>query len=189
MIKYYTQYYFTFIYLPPFYSSIIFFDFQLYTSPELALVGLTLVPPVAFLAVSYGRFVRNITRNVQDDLARATTVAQEKISNIRTVKTFGKELVEMEKYKERLQNVLNLGYKESLARGMFFAFNGFAGNAIVISVLYYGGVMVTDQTITLGNLSAFLMYAAYIGKSHIDYNANKNRLNQIKIPSFFSLFT
>jgi len=36
---------------------------------------------------------------------------------------------------------------------------------IIISVLYYGGSMVTDATITVGNLSAFLLYAAYVGVS------------------------
>ena len=36
---------------------------------------------------------------------------------------------------------------------------------IIISVLYYGGVMVSSNTITVGNLSSFLLYAAYIGVS------------------------
>lgn len=31
--------------------------------------------------------------------------------------------------------------------------------------MYYGGVMVSSQTITIGNLSSFLLYAAYIGIS------------------------
>lgn len=42
---------------------------------------------------------------------------------------------------------------------------GLSGNIIIISVLYYGGVMVSSQTITVGNLSSFLLYAAYIGIS------------------------
>lgn len=133
-------------------------------SPELALVGLAIVPPVAGLAVAYGRFVRKITRDVQDNLAAATSVAEERISNIRTVKTFSKELREMETYKDKIHNVLTLGYKESLARAVFYGMTGFSGNIIIISVLYYGGVMVSDQTITVGNLSAFLLYAAYIGE-------------------------
>lgn len=34
-------------------------------SPELAAVGLAVVPPVAAMAVVYGRFVRKITKEVQ----------------------------------------------------------------------------------------------------------------------------
>lgn len=34
-------------------------------SPKLAVVGLSIVPPIAALAIFYGRFVRKITKNVQ----------------------------------------------------------------------------------------------------------------------------
>ncbi|XP_031341751.1 ATP-binding cassette sub-family B member 10, mitochondrial isoform X2 [Photinus pyralis] len=136
-----------------------------YMSPELALVGLAIVPPVAVLAVIYGRFVRRITTNVQDTLAGATQVSEERISNIRTVKTFSRESREIETYTKAIQEVLKLGYKESKARAFFFGMTGFSGNIIIISVLYYGGVMVSSQAITVGNLSSFLLYAAYIGVS------------------------
>jgi ATP-binding cassette subfamily B (MDR/TAP) protein 10 len=43
--------------------------------------------------------------------------------------------------------------------------SGFSGNVIVLSVLYYGGIMVSDSSLTVGNLSAFLLYAGYIGVS------------------------
>ncbi len=36
-------------------------------SPQLALVGLSIVPPVAGMAIFYGRFVRKISKNVQVD--------------------------------------------------------------------------------------------------------------------------
>lgn len=134
-------------------------------SPELALVGLAIVPPVAAASVIYGRFVRTITRDVQDNLAAATSIAEERISNIRTVKTFSQEPREISHYEDQIRSVLNLGYKESLARAVFYGMAGLSGNVIIISVLYYGGVMVSDQTITVGNLSAFLLYAAYIGVS------------------------
>lgn len=42
---------------------------------------------------------------------------------------------------------------------------GFSGNAIIISVLYYGGLMVTESSLTAGQLSAFLLYAAYVAIS------------------------
>lgn len=42
-----------------------FLSFQFYMSPQLALVGLAIVPPVAGMAVIYGRFVRKITKSVQ----------------------------------------------------------------------------------------------------------------------------
>ncbi|KAK4887002.1 hypothetical protein RN001_003273 [Aquatica leii] len=136
-----------------------------YMSPELAFVGLAVVPPVAILAVIYGRFVRQITKSVQDTLAEASQIAEERISNMRTVKMFSRERREIATYSNAIQQVLSLGYRESKARALFYGMTGFSGNLIIISVLYYGGVMVSSNAITVGNLSSFLLYAAYIGVS------------------------
>lgn len=43
-------------------------------SPSLAMIGLCIVPPVSILAVFYGRFVRGITRQLQDSLAETSAV-------------------------------------------------------------------------------------------------------------------
>lgn len=93
-------------------------------SPQLAMVGLAIVPPVAGLAVLYGRFVRKITKQVQDSLADATRVAEERISNMRTVKMFSQEPKEMETYRQIIEKVLTLGYTESKARAIFYGMVG-----------------------------------------------------------------
>jgi ATP-binding cassette subfamily B (MDR/TAP) protein 10 len=48
-------------------------------------------------------------------------VAEERISNIRTVKAFSQEKKEMGYYGEKMNEVLQLSIKESLMRGLFFA--------------------------------------------------------------------
>ncbi|VVC27557.1 Hypothetical protein CINCED_3A016539 [Cinara cedri] len=71
----------------------------------------------------------------------------------------------MFQYGEKMHEVLKLSVKESLMRGLFFAMTGFAGNFIIISVLYSGGLLVSEQAISVGELSSFLLYAAYTGVS------------------------
>lgn len=44
--------------------------------------------------------------------------------------------------------------------------------------MYYGGVMVSSQTITIGNLSSFLLYAAYIGISVSGLSSFYSELNK-----------
>ncbi|KAL4715629.1 hypothetical protein ACJJTC_006208 [Scirpophaga incertulas] len=136
-----------------------------YMSPSLALIGLCVVPPVSMLAVVYGRFVRGITRQLQDTLAETSALAEEKISNIKTVKAFSKEKEECESYAKKIENLLKLAYKESLAVGSFYGMTGLSGNTIIILVLYYGGGMVATEQLTVGNLTSFLLYAAYVGIS------------------------
>lgn len=97
-------------------------------SPELAMVGLAIVPPIAAVAVVYGRFVRKITKKVQDALADTTNIAEERISNMRTVKMFSQEPKELVKYESSVKNVLKLGYRESKARAIFYG---------LVDIIYY----------------------------------------------------
>ncbi|XP_069117773.1 ATP-binding cassette sub-family B member 10, mitochondrial-like [Argopecten irradians] len=136
-----------------------------YVSPKLAGIALCIVPPIVLMSRIYGRYVRKITKNVQDSLASATQVAEERISNIRTVRSFAQEKREVAAYDEKIDHILMLSYKEALARGIFWGSTGFSGNMIVLSVFYYGGLMMTESQISVGELSAFLLYAAYVGVS------------------------
>ena len=47
-------------------------------------------------------------------------LGEEKISNIRTVRAFAHEQKECDAYNQKIDHVLMLTYKESLARGIFF---------------------------------------------------------------------
>ena len=134
-----------------------------YMSPQLALVSLGVVPPVAAWAVIMGRKVRSTSRQVQDALAEATQVAEEKISNIRTVRTFAKEESEVNIYDSEMKKVLKAAKSEALVQAKFYGCTGLSGNMIILTVLYYGGSLVTDDVITVGNLTSFILYAAYVG--------------------------
>jgi len=47
---------------------------QMFMSPKLSVIALSIVPPMALLSRIYGRYVQNITKQVQDSLAGATQV-------------------------------------------------------------------------------------------------------------------
>ncbi|XP_071651082.1 ATP-binding cassette sub-family B member 10, mitochondrial [Temnothorax longispinosus] len=149
-----------------------------YVSPSLALLGLAIVPPVAVVAVFWGRILKRISKDLQSSFAVVNTTAEERISNIRTVKAFGQEKREIDRYSAKLQDVLKLCYKESLYRGMFFGMTGLSGNAIALSVLYNGVFMVSNSDITIGSLSAFLLYAGYVGISLNGLSRTYSELNK-----------
>lgn len=149
-----------------------------YTSPKLAIVSLAIVPPVAGLAIVCGRFLKKISRDIQNNLASLNTISEERISNIRTVKAFSKEINETNYYNSQLDNMLKVCYKESLCRGMFFGLTGLSGNMIILSVLYYGGAMISDSSLTIGSLSAFLGYAVYVAISLNGLSSFYSELNK-----------
>lgn len=106
-----------------------------------------------------------MSKQVQDVLAEATEVAEERLSNIRTVRAFAQENKEVSAYLKSVNRVMNMKLKEALAYGVFFGATGFAGNIIILSVFYFGGGYIADQIITVGDLSAFLIYSAWVGIS------------------------
>merc|ERR1719461_1863856 len=95
-----------------------------YMSPQLALVSLGVVPPVAAWGVFMGRKVRATSKNVQDALAGATQVAEERISNIRTVRAFATENREIAAYDQQMNNVLDKAKVEALAQAKFYGMTG-----------------------------------------------------------------
>ena len=156
-----------------------------FMSPHLALVGLSVVPPVAIWAVFMGRRVKSYSKQVQDSLASATECAEERISNIRTVNAFAKERQEVIAYDNKMDQVLSVSEREAMVHAKFYGMvkdsfrfdckefchfqwqiifqTGLSGNMIILSVLYYGGFLVTSDALTVGNLASFVLYAAYVG--------------------------
>uniref|UniRef100_A0A224YU26 ATP-binding cassette sub-family B member 10, mitochondrial n=1 Tax=Rhipicephalus zambeziensis TaxID=60191 RepID=A0A224YU26_9ACAR len=138
---------------------------MLYTSPQLSLVGLSVVPPVAIISFAFARRLRHVAADVQTRLAESSAIAEEQLSHIRTVRAFTKESFEMNRYAAGLTRLLDKVNTETRLRAVFFGCTGATGNMIVLAVLYYGGILMSDGRLTVGNLSSFLLYAAYVGVS------------------------
>ncbi|GLE05825.1 hypothetical protein PINS_up015006 [Pythium insidiosum] len=135
------------------------------TCPKLGFVMLSIVPPIAIGAVSYGRFVKKLTAQVQTRLSEATEIAEEKLANIRVVRWFAKENHEVEVHRSKVDEVLELARKRSLASATFFGGVDFSVKMSMLAVLGYGGQMVADGVLTSGQLTSFLMYTLYVGFS------------------------
>lgn len=84
------------------------------------MISTCVVPCVAGIAIIYGRYVRKITRSLLDKLADISKSAEERLGNVKTVKTFSKENEECKTYDSLLGEALTLGYKETMARALFF---------------------------------------------------------------------
>lgn len=85
------------------------------------------------VAVIYGRYVRKITKRVQDTLADSTKIAEERIANVKTVKMFGHESREMQTYDHSILNVLRIAYKEAKARALFYGMVSFRLNKKILN--------------------------------------------------------
>lgn len=134
-------------------------------SPVLAGVSMAVVPFVAIGAAFYGRIIRKLSRKVQDALAASTEVAEEAISGVRTVRAFSREASEVDRYGERVDVSFGLAAKRALAVGGFQGIAGFFGYASLALVVWFGGRMVLEGSLTIGELTAFLIYTMMVAVS------------------------
>jgi ABC transporter fused permease/ATP-binding protein len=139
--------------------------FLVYTSPRLTALMLAVVPAVALGAVTYGRRVRRLARDVQDALAGAGEVAEESIAGIRTVRAFAAEPEEGKRYAAAVGKALALARKRILAGGTFMAVASFASYAAAALVIWYGGRLVLHGQMTPGQLTSFLVYTLIVAFS------------------------
>lgn len=136
-----------------------------YVSIKLTGVLAIMFPPVAIGAFFYGRAIRNLSRRIQKNLGTLTKIAEERLSNVRTSQAFTGEIQEVRRYNKQTKKIFELGKKEAFISATFFSTTGWAGNMVVIALLYVGGGMVKSGAITVGELTSFLMYTAYAGSS------------------------
>jgi ABC-type multidrug transport system fused ATPase/permease subunit len=146
-------------------QSLVGFGMMWQISPLLTGLVLSVIPIAAGLALVYGRFVKCLARQLQDYAALVNHAGAEKIANIRTVRAFAREQYEINNYCAEIDKITQLGKKEVFAKSLFFGSTGFTGNMIILSVLWCGGGMLSAGTITVGNLTSFLIYTAYSGIS------------------------
>ncbi len=130
----------------------------LYTSWKLTLVMLSIVPIVAVAATIYGRKLRRVSKDVQDSLAEATSVAEEGLGNIRTVRAFAREDFESKRYEKAVEESFQLAKYRAFLGGSFAGLLSFVGYAAICGVLWYGGTMVIDGEIGFGTLTSFMLY-------------------------------
>lgn len=137
----------------------------IYTSPLLAAIVLVVIPPVAGFAGVYGKRISRYSRRAQDALAQASTVAEETISGMRTVRFFAQEGFEKSRYADALSDSLKAARSRIQQISWFTAFTSAFGYAAIAGVLWYGGRLVVGGTMTVGDLTQFLLYLMVVAFS------------------------
>lgn len=132
------------------------------TSPRLTGVMLLVVPAVALGAVFYGRKIRALARRYQDALADAGHVAEESLSAIRTVRAFAAEEAEAFRYAAEVERAFALARRRAGAAAIFMGAASTGVYAAIAVVLGYGGLLVAGGELTVGALTAFLVYTLLI---------------------------
>jgi ABC-type multidrug transport system fused ATPase/permease subunit len=131
---------------------------------KLTIALLVILPVLIIFAIVFGKFIRKLSREAQDQLAESNTIVEETLQGIANVKAFVNEAFEAGRYNTTLQRVVSIAVKGAKYRGMFGAFIVFFLFGTVFCEIWYGSYLVSihDRGLTFGQLTNFIVYAAFI---------------------------
>lgn len=127
-------------------------------SPTVTLAALAPLPFLSILVYYVGKKVHTRFTLIQEKFAELTTKAQENFSGIRVIKSYVKEESEIEEFsalsKEYLQRNMKLVKIQALFQPLLFLLTGFS----VIIVVFLGGMKVIQGELSLGDMTALIIY-------------------------------
>jgi len=128
------------------------------TEWRLALLVLVPVPVVAALMYFFRNFIHARYERQWRKSSRVNSILHDIIKGIRTVKSFGNEKREIEKFAAANKELAIISSKNEALWGVMFPPLGFLVGIGEFLILFVGGYMVLRGTLSLGQLVQFTMY-------------------------------
>lgn len=134
-------------------------------SKQLTAALVLTVPLIIGGGTLFGGFLRGLSRESQSAASELIAHASEVIGNIRTVRAFGMEAVETSKFSTQANIAGHRAATLGCGIGVFVGLSNIFTNGMILSVLYFGGVMLSHNALTPGDLMGFLVSAQTIQRS------------------------
>jgi len=125
---------------------------------RITVLALLPLPVIAVLMIFFGKMIQNRFKNVQEAFSELTDKVQESISGIRVIKSFVQENSEISNFSVYNSNYLNKNMKLMKVWGLMFPAIAFIGSLSFLISLYYGGSLVIDDELSLGQFVSFIAY-------------------------------
>ncbi len=132
-------------------------------SVQLTIPILIGMPLIVGAAVLIGRRLRKLSTKTQDALATTSTIVEETLQSLQSVKSFVQEQHEIARYKSALDENVSLAIKGARLRAGFVTFIIFTIFGGIAAVILYGARLVQAGDVSMGELLSFLMYAMFVG--------------------------
>ena len=131
-------------------------------SPLLTLLVFLPVPIVCFIIARFWSFIDFRYEKQWRKESRANSILHDIIKGIRVVKSFGNEDREIDKFRKACRDLAVVSRQNERIWSLVFPALGFLIGAGEFLVLFFGGGMVVNETMTLGQFLQFTLYLSYI---------------------------
>jgi ATP-binding cassette subfamily B protein len=129
---------------------------------QLALMIIALVPAILAVLFMFITRIMPISKLVQQNLGALNTILQENLAGMRVVKAFAREPYEIDRYERQNLELLDSNLQLIKVFTTFFPVVFFIANLGVLAVVWFGGLQVIGQALTLGELVAFTGYLGFL---------------------------
>jgi ATP-binding cassette subfamily B protein AbcA/BmrA len=125
---------------------------------KMTLVMLVAIPVTVLIMAPLGKQMFKISKGMQDETARFTSVLNMVLSEIRLVKSSNAERREYENGKDGITSLYRFGVREGKVQALIMPIMMLVIMGLVVALIGYGGVRVSSGLMTAGELVAFLLY-------------------------------
>ena len=130
---------------------------------RLALLAMCVMPLLAYQAFRFGRNFRPLSLQIQQQLAILTTWLEQNLRGARVVKAFAQEDAEIARFDEKNARWFALSAQGARLQAFNVPLMDLIANVATVVIIWYGGMLVINQQLTLGELVAFTTYLAQLG--------------------------
>lgn len=113
----------------------------------------------AAVAIIMERRLDKIYEDISEENAVLTTVAEENLAGVRTVKAFAREDYEIKKFLSHNERYYNLNITQSKVLVRYYPIFQFVGKALPVATTILGGIAVMHGNMSLGALVAYVEYS------------------------------
>jgi len=132
---------------------------MLLISPLLSLIVLLTLPLSVLVTTVIAKRSQNYFRTQQRALGDLNGHVEEMYTGHKIVKAFGREGQSVAEFNERNEKLYNAGWRAQFVSGIIMPLMRFIGNIGYVFVAVVGGILVTQGTIAIGDVQAFIQYA------------------------------
>jgi ATP-binding cassette subfamily B protein len=129
---------------------------------KLALIALAFSPVMVAIAYHYSNVSHPVLRDVQQKMADVATVAEENVVGVHVVKSFAQEQAEQDKFERRTELLFGQSVVANRQRAFYVPLLGFLPVLGQAAVLFAGGHMVVNGSMSLGQFVEFNLYLAML---------------------------
>lgn len=135
---------------------------MIWMNPKLGLLGIISMPLLIIQSVRFGRIFRPLSYEIQKQLSVLTTRVEQNLRGVRVIKTFAQEEAEIERFTLENQKWYDLSALSAKMQSNNMPLLNLIANISSVAILWYGGMLVIQHALTLGELIAFTTYIAQL---------------------------